>query len=107
MLSTEEKDFINYWDENREKERMFFRQLGYSLPRGLIFGLPILLAVLFHDWYKNMIPITKGQIILISIAVIGISLFYSIFRMNFRWDQNEQLYKELKFKEKKDEPVKL
>ncbi|MEO9210636.1 MAG: hypothetical protein ABI208_06030 [Ginsengibacter sp.] len=107
MLTIEENDFINYWEANREKERMFFRQLGYGLPRGLIFGLPILLAVIFHDWYKNMIPISKAQIILISIAVIGISLFYSIFRMNFRWDQNEQLYKELKLKEKKGELVNL
>ncbi len=105
MLTKEEKDFILYWENNRENERMFFRQLGYGLPRGLIFGLPILLAVLFHDWYKNMIPISKSQIILIAIAVLGITLFYSIFRMNFRWDQNEQLYKELKLKDKNSEKI--
>lgn len=102
MLSPEEKKFLEYWEKNRENERDFFKQIGYGLPMGLIFGLPILLAVIFHDWYKNMIPISKTQIVLISIAVLAISLFFSIFRMNFRWDRNEQLYKELKLKEKKE-----
>lgn len=107
MLSAEEKDFIQYWEKNRENERHFFKQMGYGLPMGLIFGLPILLAVVFHDWYKNMIPISKTQIGLISFAVVAISLFFAYFRMNFRWDRNEQLYKELKLKEKKQHEVKL
>ena len=50
-----------------------------------------------------MIPISQSQIILISITVIGIAVFYSIFRMKFKWEHNEQLYKELKFKERKDD----
>lgn len=101
MLTDEENQFIEYWDKNREKESKFMYQLAYGLPRGLIFALPVLLAVIFHDWYKNMIPITKSQLVVISIAVLGIALFYTIFRMKFRWENNEQLYKELKFKEKK------
>ena len=103
MLTDEEKKFIEYWDKNSEKEGTFTYQLAYGLPRGLIFALPVLLAVIFHDWYKNMVPISKGQLIVISIAVIGIALFYTIFRMKFRWENNDQLYKELKFKEKKGE----
>ena len=103
MLTDEEIRFIEYWDKNREKENKFGHQLAYGLPRGLIFALPILLAVIFHDWYKNMIPISQSQLVIISIAVLGIALFYTIFRMKFRWESNEQLYKELKFKQKKAE----
>lgn len=107
MLTDEENKFIEYWDKNRDKENKFMHQLAYGLPRGLIFSLPVLLAVIFHDWYKNMIFISKSQLIVILIAVMGIALFYTIFRMKFNWENNDQLYKELKFKQKKDAQPRL
>jgi hypothetical protein len=72
-----------------------------------VFALPVLVVVIFHDWYKNMIPISKSLIILITITVLGIAVFYSVFRMKFRWDANEQFYKELKFKEQKTDAADL
>ncbi len=107
MLTKDEKLFIEYWDNNRDKERKFFRQLTYGSPWGLVFALPVLVVVIFHDWYKNMIPISRTQIILIIITVLSIAVFYSVFRMKFKWDNNEQLYKELKFKEKKNDAADL
>jgi len=101
MLTKDEKLFIDYWEKSRDKEKRFFRQLTYGSPWGLVFALPVLVVVIFDDWYKNMIPISKTQIILIIITVIGIAVFYSIFRMRFKWENNEQFYKELKFKERK------
>lgn len=101
MLTKEEISFIEYWERNRQKEKNILYQLAYGSPWGLIFALPVLLTVIFHDWYKNMIPISKSQVILISIVVIMIAIFYAIFRMKFKWDQHEQQYKELKFKEQK------
>ena len=103
MLTADEQKFIEYWENNREKENKILFQLGYGAPWGLIFALPVLVAVIFHDWYKNMVPITRGQLILISIVVLAIALFYAIFRMKFKWEHNEQLYKELKFKEQQDD----
>ena len=103
MLTNDEKLFMEYWEKNRDKEKKVFRQLIYGSPWGLIFALPILLVVIFDEWYKNMIPISKSQIILITITVIGIAVFYALFRMRFKWENNEQLYEELKFKEKKRE----
>ncbi len=102
MLTKDEQLFLEYWKKNRENEKRFFRQLTYGSPWGLVFALPVLIAVIFHDWYKNMIPISKSQIVVICITVAGIAFFYSIFRMRFKWENNEQLYKELKFKEKKE-----
>ncbi len=107
MLTKDEKLFIDYWEKNRDKEKRFFRQLTYGSPWGLVFALPVLIVVIFDDWYKNMIPISKTLIILIIFTVIGIAIFYSIFRMRFKWDNNEQFYKELKFKEKKVEAADL
>ena len=103
MLTKEEILFIDYWEKNREKERQFFRQLTYGSPWGLVFALPVLVVVIFDDWYKNMIPISKSQIVLIIITVLGIAVFYSVFKMRFRWENNEQIYKELKFKQKKED----
>jgi pilus assembly protein TadC len=102
MLTKDEKLFLEYWEKNRDKEKKFFRQLAYGAPWGLVFALPILVLVIFDDWYKNMIPISKSQMILIIITILAIAVFYALFRMRFKWESNEQLYKELKFKEKKD-----
>jgi len=35
------------------------------------------------------------------IAMACVVLFYSYFRMQYKWEMNEQLYKELKSKENK------
>ena len=100
MLTDQEKLFIDYWDKNRDKEKRWFYQLAIGLPLGLVFALPILLSVIFHDWYKQMVYISGSQITVILIGVLGIAVFFSLFRMKFKWEQNEQLYKELKYKEK-------
>src|SRR5665213_162209 len=92
MLTKEEKSFIEYWENNKEKDKKVWRRFLYGSPWGLIFALPILLAVIFHDWYKNMVEISPSLITLIIIAVIGIAVFYTIFSMQFKWDRNEQIY---------------
>ena len=103
MLTKEEKSFIEYWENNKEKEKKIWRRFLYGSPWGLIFALPILVAVIFHDWYKNMVAISPSLITLIIIAVIGIAVFYTLFSMQFKWDRNEQIYKELKFRQKKEQ----
>ncbi len=103
MLTKDEKLFIEYWENNRDKKKHFSSMLASGLPMGLIFALPILVAVIFHGWYKSMIYISDSQLIVIIIGVLGVAVFYAIFRMKFKWEQNEQLYKELKFKESKDD----
>ena len=100
MITEQEKLFIEYWDNNRDKQKRWHYQLAIGLPLGLVFALPILLSVIFHDWYKRMIYISGAQITIIMIGVLGIAVFLALFRMKFKWEQNEQLYKELKYKEK-------
>ena len=103
MLTNDEKLFLEYWEKNRSKEKHFTRLLLGGLPIGLVFALPVLVAVIFHNWYKSMIYISSSQVIVIIIGVVGIAVFFAMFRMKFKWENNEQLYKELKFKEKKDD----
>lgn len=103
MLTKDEKLFLEYWEKNRDREKKFIRQLATGIPIGLIFALPVLLAVIFHDWYKNMIYISSSQVIVIIIGVMMVAVFFAIFRNKFKWENNEQLYKELKFKEKQDD----
>ncbi len=103
MLTTDEKLFIEFWEKNRNKEKTFFRQLARGLPIGLVFALPILVAVIFHNWYKSMIYISGSQVIVIVVGVLAIAVFFAVFRMKFKWENNEQLYKELKFKRDADD----
>ena len=80
-------------------------QLAFGLPIGLVFGLPVLVSLIFSDWYKNMEFISPSQVIVIMVAVLGIAVFFALFRMKHKWDMNEQFYKELKLKQQKNDPA--
>lgn len=99
MITDQEKLFIDYWEKNSTRQKKTWYKLAIGLPIGLVFALPILVSVIFHDWYKNMVYISNSEIIVIMMAVLAIAVFYALFRMKFKWEMNDQLYKELKFKE--------
>ena len=107
MITKEEESFIEYWEKNRDREKKIWRQFLYGSPWGFTFALPILIAVIFHDWYKNMVQISPSLITLIIITVIGIAVFYTLFSMQFKWDRNEQIYEELKFRQDKEHAADL
>jgi hypothetical protein len=92
MITEEEKKFINYWEANRDVQKKFFYKLLVGLPMGL-------LSVVLSDWYKNLSFITSGQGTMIMIAVMGIIVFYALFRMHHKWERNEEFYQELKHKQ--------
>jgi len=52
----------------------------------------------FPESYTMVSSRLPGSITTIVIAVIICILFFSYFRMQFKWESNEQLYKELKQK---------
>jgi hypothetical protein len=101
MITSEEQKFIDYWERNRSKQKKLFYQLAVGLPIGLVFGLPIMLVFIFNDWYKNMSFISPSQIVVVMVGVLAISVFYALFRMKYKWDMNEQFYKELKAKQER------
>jgi hypothetical protein len=122
MLTEKDKQFITRWEAAREKESSFTHKFFAGLPVAAIFGVSILLFFLsvklfFPSWFttatdkssKVVVPemsarfmkISTGDVIMAFIAVIIIVLFFSYFRMHYKWENNEQLYQELKNKEKK------
>lgn len=103
MLTQQEKDFMVYWEGNRDKERSLTSILLYGLPRGLIFGVPILLCFIFHDWYKWMPFISGEDILTVAIGVFGVVLFYSVFRQYYLWDRKEQQYQELSARQRQND----
>jgi glucan phosphoethanolaminetransferase (alkaline phosphatase superfamily) len=104
MITEKDRQFMRYWEQCREKENTFISKLSRGLPMAIIFGLPILLLVIvvrifFPDWYTKISQTTPGMFISAIIAVTGIVLFYAYFRMQYKWEMNQQLYEELKAKE--------
>ncbi|MCO6496395.1 MAG: hypothetical protein J5I50_01910 [Chitinophagaceae bacterium] len=106
MLTQEERDFVTFWEENREKEGSLKKMMMYGAPWGLLFALPIMVVLIFHDWHKRVGNISTGQVIVVAICVAAIAFFYAYFRQKVKWEEKEQLYKELKIKEKKTEEKK-
>jgi hypothetical protein len=106
MMSEEETAFLRYWEHNREIENTFISKLTRGFPMALLFGLPIILTVIvvklfFPDWYMKISGTSPGMMVTAVIAMIAIVIFYSYFRMQYKWEMNEQLYRELRAKENK------
>lgn len=106
MLNNEEKAFMLYWEQNRLKEKKTFRQLIIGLPLGLLFTLPILVNFM-SGWHKRaeMVGRVQTNPTVLICAVIIIGSFFAIFNKRHKWDMNEQRYRELEFKQKKDKDV--
>ena len=71
-----------------------------------LFGLPILLLIacvylFLPEWYTKISKTSPATFLVVTIAVFLAVFFYAFVRMHSKWEMNEQLYKELKFKEKK------
>ncbi len=106
MYLQKEIDFMNHWEIVREKESRFMSKLLRGLPVALIFGLPIILSliavyILSPEWYTKISNAASGVLGTLIIAVIITILFFSYFRMHFKWEMNEQLYQELKSRQSK------
>ena len=105
MLTEKEKAFIKYWEENRKKEKSIIKQFFPGLPIGLALGTAILLT-LYSGWYvrADMVEQSQSSPIVLFIAIAGIVAFTGFFYKKFRWEMNEQAFKELKLKDEIQEP---
>ena len=96
----DEAAFIQYWEKHRQQKKRLLNQLMVGLPLGTLFGLPIILSVLLRGWYKRMPYVSGTQFNIVMAAVLAIVVFYAIFRMRFKWEQNEERYRVLLEKQK-------
>ncbi len=97
---------MKHWEMVRETEGLFLSKLTRGLPMAILFGLPIILSLvavyyLSPEWYTKVSPAASGVFGTLITAVFMIILFFSYFRMHFKWEMNEQLYLELKSREQK------
>jgi MFS superfamily sulfate permease-like transporter len=103
MLSEKDKDFMIYWEKVRDEQRTFSVKLLSGLPMAALFTVPILLFItaiylFFPEWYTRVSARLPGAVPTIVIAVIISMLFFAFFRMQYKWEMNEQHYLELKSK---------
>ncbi|MEO6404295.1 MAG: hypothetical protein ABIY51_13665 [Ferruginibacter sp.] len=107
MLSPEQNLFIHYWETNRERYNSFASKFLRGLPFAIISFAPILLFVgmvylFFPDWYGKISNSSPASYFVAVIAVLITILFFAYFRMQFKWEMNEQLYHELLIKQQKE-----
>ncbi len=107
MLTDNEKQFLEYWEKNRDKEKKLFRQLLFGLPIGLLFVIPIIINF-SSGWYKRANMWARGHAddnigTVLVIAALIILVFVAIFFKRHRWEMNEQAYHELKAKQEREE----
>jgi hypothetical protein len=102
MLTQQEKDFVRYWELNREREGRWPHQLLSGLPLGICFGVPVLISFIFRSWYKWLPYVSNDELLFIAIGVLCIILFYAFFRSQFMWDRKQQQYLEIKAREARD-----
>ena len=97
MLTQEEKNFLQYWENNRLRQKKIFRQFLVGIPVGLLFAIPI--AINFTSgWYRRAdMEANNGEFspLVLIIALLLIVGFTAIFYRQFKWDQYEQRYREL------------
>lgn len=101
MLTPEEKNFIAYWEHNRNRKKRLLWQLAAGLPLGVFLAVAIFLNY-FSGWYKRAameININTSGILVVLVALVLIIVFVGVFSSRHRWEMNEQRYKELKAKE--------
>jgi len=122
MMNEKDRLFIIQWEKVRERESTFRHKLLSGLPVALLFGLPVLVffavvKIFFPGWFttathqeteivvpgmtEKFMQLSTGNVVMIVVAIILVVLCFSYFRMQYKWEMNEQLYKELKNKAKK------
>jgi hypothetical protein len=105
MLSQEERDFIEYWEQNRLRQKKTARQFLLGIPVALLFVVPILINF-FSGWYKraammaNTSDFNPGVLLAALLLIVG---FIAIFSRRLKWERNEDRYVELTAKKRRDE----
>jgi hypothetical protein len=122
MLTEKDQQFIVRWEKVRDQEATLRHKFLSGLPMAIMFGLPVLLffgmvQIFLPSWFTEatvksnevVVPemtgkfmkLSSGDVLMIVIAIIILILFFAYFRMHYKWEMNEQLYKELRSKQKK------
>jgi hypothetical protein len=101
MITPEEKDFLEYWEKNRDRQRKLSWQLLLGIPAGLLFIVPMVISLSAH-WHKRADVEANSALNfnpwVILVAFLIIAVFIAVFSKKLSWDKKEQRYLELKAK---------
>jgi len=102
MLTEEEKQFIAYWEKNRNKKKRLIWQLAAGLPLAALLSGGIFITY-FSEWYTRAVMIINlshsGTLVVLAGLLLTV-IFIVVFSARHRWDMNEQRYRELMSKQK-------
>ncbi len=103
MLTQQEKDFIDYWERNRDRQKKMIRQFLVGIPIGLLFAVPIVICFASGWFHRAMMVITaEGGALLLALLLIVV--FIAIFSQQYKWDQLNQRYLELIARRSRESP---
>ena len=70
-----------------------------GLPFGLLVAV-LIIANFFSGWYKRaeMVANSGFNTAVLYLAAALIAIFFAVFSKKFQWEQQEQRYRELKYK---------
>lgn len=108
MLTDNEQAFVQYWQQNRSRQKKLIYQLLVGLPVGLLLS-GIITFNFYSGWYKEAAAIANGprfNPLVLVLALLLIAVFVGVFSKKFQWDQREQKYRELLIKKEKSETIK-
>ncbi|MGF7232233.1 hypothetical protein [Arachidicoccus sp.] len=103
MFTEKEKNFMSYWETNRLREKSWKRQIRAGLPIGTTVAVAILITF-FSGWYKlaMMEASTELSPWVLILAIMLIAITFGAFYKKQKWEQHEQLYKELIARQEKE-----
>lgn len=97
-LTKEEKEFIVFWEKERDHRKKWTYLLFHNLQIGILFGVPIALFFMLEA-PRHRSLITHTDLVLIMVCIVLIVCFYAIFRGYSKWDDFNSHYQILKMKE--------
>ncbi|MFM2137797.1 MAG: hypothetical protein RJA57_104 [Bacteroidota bacterium] len=107
MLLPEENRFIAYWEYHRNRKKRLIWQLATGLPLAAVLAGGIL-VLYFSGWYTRaamQIRINPSGVLVVLAALLGLMIFVVVFSARYRWDMNEQRYRELIAKRDRTAPA--
>jgi uncharacterized membrane protein len=97
MLTKYEKEFVEFWEKNRDNRKKIRKQLFVGLPFGVLL-VGLILASSLSGWDKRaemVLNVNASLVLVLLIACVLIVAFLVIFSVRHRWEMDEQRYQEL------------
>ena len=102
MLSETEESFLEFWSRKGETEKNSLRPLLVGFSFGVVFGIATIISI-FSGWAIRATMVANSRLSagLLLLIILTVSIFMGYFYRSFRWEKNEQYYRELLAKKKR------